>query len=84
MGVKYYDWLAHHEDIRGDKIAIRDLDTKQGISYRQLNHRAASLAAYLQTMVLKKAIAWPCSFAIAQRFLRCSLRVPKSGLSACR
>ena len=25
MEVKYYDWLAHHEDIRGDKIAIRDL-----------------------------------------------------------
>ena len=54
MGVKYYDWLAHHEDIRGDKIAIRDLDTKQGISYRQLNHRAASLAAYLQTNGVKK------------------------------
>ena len=25
MEVKYYDWLEHHEDIRGDKIAIRNL-----------------------------------------------------------
>ncbi|MGB1118172.1 MAG: acyl-CoA synthetase [Parvibaculales bacterium] len=54
MEVKYYDWLAHHEDIRGDKIAIRDLDTKQDISYRHLNRRAASLAAYLQSNGVKK------------------------------
>ena len=44
MEVKYYDWLNHHDDIRGEKIAIRDLDTKQDISYRHLNRRAASLA----------------------------------------
>ncbi|MBL6787475.1 MAG: long-chain fatty acid--CoA ligase [PS1 clade bacterium] len=54
MAVKYYDWLAHHEDIRGDKIAIRDLDTDQQISYRQLNRRAASLAAYMQANGVKK------------------------------
>ena len=54
MEVKYYDWLDHHDDIRGDKIAIRDLDTKQDISYRHLNRRAASLAAYLQSNGVKK------------------------------
>ena len=54
MEVKYYDWLEHHEDIRGDKIAIRDLDSKQDISYRHLNRRAASLAAYLQSNGVKK------------------------------
>ena len=52
MEVKYYDWLEHHEDIRGDKIAIRDLDSKQDISYRHLNRRATSLAAYLQSLSL--------------------------------
>ncbi len=54
MAVKYYDWLAHHEDIRGDKIAIRDLDMKQDISYRHLNRRAASLAAHLQSKGVQK------------------------------
>lgn len=61
MAVKYYDWLAHHEDIRGDKIAIRDLDTDQQISYRQLNRRAASLAAYMQANGVKKGDSIPCS-----------------------
>ena len=54
MEVKYYDWLAHHEDIRGDKIAIRDLDSKQDISYRHLNRRATSLAAYMQRNGVKR------------------------------
>ena len=79
MEVKYYDWLAHHEDIRGDKIAIRDLDTKQGISYRQLNNRAASLAAYLQTNGVKKGDRVALLIRNCPEFLRCSLRVPKSG-----
>ena len=46
MEVKYYDWLEHHEDIRGDKIAIRDLDSKQDISYRHLNRLLPQVVLY--------------------------------------
>ena len=27
MAVKHYDWTAHHAGVRGDKVAIVDLDT---------------------------------------------------------
>lgn len=54
MAVKYYDWLDQHETVRPEKIAIRDLDTNQSMSYRELNQRSKRLAGYLQKSGVKK------------------------------
>jgi len=48
MSVKYYDWAAYHADVRGDKVAIVDLDTQEQVTYRDLDDRANRLASWLQ------------------------------------
>ena len=48
MTVKYYDWAAYHADVRGDKVAIVDLDTHEQVTYRDLDDRANRLASWLQ------------------------------------
>lgn len=54
MSVKYYDWLNQHENVRGDKVAIHDLDTGVKSTYKQLNQRAKRLAAHWQAKGIKK------------------------------
>ena len=48
MAVKYYDWTAHHADMRPAKIAIKDLDTGAAITYAELDQRANWLAGWMQ------------------------------------
>ena len=48
MGTKYYDWTAYHAGVRGNKVAIVDLDTAEEVTYAVLDDRAARLAQWLQ------------------------------------
>lgn len=48
MSVKYYDWTAYHADMRGDKVAIVDLDTQNELTYQALEDHANRLASWLQ------------------------------------
>ena len=54
MAVKYYDWTAHHADMRPAKIAIKDLDTGAAITYAELDQRANWLAGWMQARGLVK------------------------------
>jgi fatty-acyl-CoA synthase len=54
MAVKYYDWTAHHADMRPEKVAIIDLDYDTHLTYQQLDARAAALAGWLQHQGVKK------------------------------
>ena len=54
MSVKHYDWTAHHASVRGDKVAIVDLDTGSEVSYAELDVRASKLAGWLQSQGLEK------------------------------
>ena len=54
MNVKYYDWSAHHAQVRPDQVAIVDLDTQLQLTYRELNDRADRLALWLQSQGLTK------------------------------
>ena len=49
MAVKHYDWTAHHAGVRGDKVAIIDLDTGSELSYGELDERAGKLASWMQS-----------------------------------
>lgn len=48
MSVKYYDWAARQAAMQPNKVAIKDLDTDRQFTYRELNERSESLAAWLQ------------------------------------
>jgi len=48
MSVDYYDWAAKQAAIQPNKIALKDLDTQREFTYRELNDRSESLAAWLQ------------------------------------
>ncbi len=54
MSVKYYDWTAYHAYVRGNKVAIVDLDTKAEVTYAQLDKRSGQLAAWLQSKGIGK------------------------------
>ena len=54
MAVKYYDWTAHHADMRPEKIAIKDLDTGAALTYAELDQRANWLAGWMQAQGLVK------------------------------
>lgn len=54
MSVKYYDWTAYHAQVRGEKIAIIDLDTQEEVSYQELDQRACRFAAWLQAQGVAK------------------------------
>ena len=41
MAVRYYDWTAHHSYMRGDSVAISDLDTGVELTYKELDRRAS-------------------------------------------
>ena len=49
MSTKYYDWSAYHASMRGDKVAIVDLDTQEEVTYGALEDRASRLAEWLQS-----------------------------------
>jgi fatty-acyl-CoA synthase len=54
MSVKYYDWTAYHANMRGNKVAIIDLDTNNELTYARLDQRAERLAAWLQAQGIVK------------------------------
>ena len=54
MSVKHYDWVAHHANMRGDKVAIVDLDTGTELTYAELDQRASKLAAWMQSKGMAK------------------------------
>ncbi len=54
MADKYYDWTAHHADVRPDKVAIIDLDTGAELTYQQLDSRSCQLAGWLQAHGARK------------------------------
>ncbi len=54
MSVKYYDWTAYHANMRGNTVAIVDLDTKNELTYAKLDERAGRQAAWLQAKGLQK------------------------------
>ena len=56
MGTKYYDWTAYHAGVRGNKVAIVDLDTAEEVTYAVLDDRAARLASGFKTTALRRAI----------------------------
>jgi fatty-acyl-CoA synthase len=50
MNLKYYDWIAHHAESSGDRIALIDLATQRRLSYRELDERIDRLAAHLASL----------------------------------
>jgi fatty-acyl-CoA synthase len=50
MSFNYYDWIAHHAEGRGDKIALVDLATQRRLTYRTLDERIDRLAAHLASL----------------------------------
>ena len=48
MSVRYYDWTAHHSYMRGDSVAISDLDTGVELTYKELDRRASCIASWMQ------------------------------------
>ena len=43
-----FDWIAHHASVRGDKLAVHDLDSDRKFTYSQMNERTSRLAAALR------------------------------------
>ena len=60
MTVKHYDWTAHHACVRGDKVAIVDLDTGNELSYAELDLRASKLASWMQSQGFVKGDRVAC------------------------
>ena len=54
MSTKYYDWAAYHSSVRGDKVAIVDLDTQEEVTYAALDDRANRLAEWFQSQGVAK------------------------------
>ncbi len=50
--VRAYDWIAHHRAHRPSKEAVRELSPPRSLSYADLDRRADTLAAYLNTLGL--------------------------------
>jgi len=48
MSVKTYDWLAHHTQFQGHRLALVDLAADRHFTYAEANERAGRLAAYLR------------------------------------
>src|SRR6201746_1979360 len=47
MSFTYFDWIAHHAEVRGDKTALIDLATQRRLTYTALDERIDRLAAHL-------------------------------------
>ncbi|NEV76228.1 long-chain fatty acid--CoA ligase, partial [Rhodopseudomonas sp. BR0C11] len=50
MSFAYFDWIAHHAEVRPERIAVVDLTTSRNISYRAMDERVDRLAAHLATL----------------------------------
>src|SRR5437764_15145280 len=50
MSFAYFDWITHHAEVRGEKIALIDLATQRRLSYRALDERIDRLATHLATL----------------------------------
>ncbi|NEW88793.1 acid--CoA ligase [Rhodopseudomonas sp. WA056] len=50
MSFAYFDWIAHHAEVRPERIAVIDLATSRKISYRAMDGRVDRLAAHLATL----------------------------------
>ncbi|WP_416896603.1 MAG: acyl-CoA synthetase [Minwuia sp.] len=48
MSVKVYDWLAHHTQFGGDRLALVDLESRRRFTYAEANDRAGRAAALLR------------------------------------
>ncbi|WP_417519311.1 acyl-CoA synthetase [Minwuia sp.] len=48
MSVKVFDWLAHHTQFQGDRLALVDLTSGRRFSYAALDERVGRLAALLR------------------------------------
>ena len=54
MSFAYFDWIAHHAEVRGDKTALIDLATQRRLTYRALDERIDRLAAHLSSLGVKR------------------------------
>src|SRR5258708_40093067 len=54
MSFAYFDWIAHHAEVRGDKTALIDLATQRRLTYRALDERIDRLAAHLAGLGVKR------------------------------
>ena len=50
MSFAYFDWIAHHAEVRGDKTALIDLATQRRLTYRALDERVDRLATHLASL----------------------------------
>ncbi len=48
--IRSYDWIAHHNDQRASKEAIRDLGTDRSFSYGDLHRRVDAMACHLTSL----------------------------------
>ena len=54
MSFAYFDWIAHHAEVRGDRTAAIDLATQRRFTYAQFDERIDRLASYLAGLGVKK------------------------------
>jgi fatty-acyl-CoA synthase len=50
MSFSYFDWIAHHAELRGDKDALIDLAGQRHLSYGTLDERADRLVTHLASL----------------------------------
>ena len=53
MSFAYFDWIAHHAELRGDKTALIDLATNRRLTYGTLDERMDRLARHLASLGIK-------------------------------
>ena len=54
MSFDYFDWIAHHAEVRGDHTALIDLASERRFTYRQLDDRIDRLAAHFRALGANK------------------------------
>ena len=54
MSFAYFDWIAHHAEVRGDRTAAIDLATQRRFTYAQFDDRIDRLATHLAGLGVKK------------------------------
>jgi len=50
MNFNYFDWIAHHAELRGDKTALINLATGRRMTYGTLDERTDRLAMHLTSL----------------------------------
>ncbi len=54
MSFAYFDWIAHHAEVRGDRTAAIDLATQRRFTYAEFDERIDRLATHLAGLGVKK------------------------------